>query len=72
MQPNFSDFANQYKSNNHIQNFLNDIKERELSRNPNANANDFINTFMISFPLDLLKDYHTWLTANYSLVPKDD
>ena len=72
MDNELKDFYSQYKSNNHVSKFMDDLKANVLSKNPNASGEDIINTFIIDFPIDLLSHYHKWLTTHYSLISKDN
>lgn len=71
MEQDLTSFFSQYDQS-YIDSFLNNLKNKELSKSPTATANDFLVSFSYSFPISLLQDYHKWLTSHYILTPKDE
>ncbi len=65
------DFFKQYKSDDYVHKFMNNLKEKQLSKSSNISESDIVNSFMVTFPIDLLNHYHSWLITHYSLIPKD-
>ena len=69
--PNINDFFAQYLKMNDPQKFITNLKNKELSKNPNATVDNLLSSFIVSYPIELLQSYHSWLLNNFEMHPKD-